>query len=422
MLELQQLFPGRAVRRKKRENLLLERLPYCRLSSAEGAKDMRGHIRKRGKNSWSIAISLGFQDAHGKYKYKWHTVHGTKRDAEVELTRILKQLDEGSYVNPSKITVKGHLEKWLSAVEPNVSRKTFVGYQEICDRHLIPAFGTIRLRKLSPEHLDTYYAEALCSGRLDGKGGLTAQTVLHHHRILSQALERAVKWQLLGSNPAKAAEPPRVSKTEVRALDTDTLGTLLKAAKLTILYVPVLLAVTTGLRRGELLGLKWADVDLEAKTLRVQRSVGRVRGSIHVTPPKTEKSRRTVALPESTVAELQRHSLSQKKNKLRLGSVYVDEDWVFARQNGAIWSPDAFTGSFRKLVRDSKLGAIRFHDLRHTHATQLLKNGIFIKVVSERLGHSSIQITLDTYAHVLPGMQDEAAASINATMVEILGK
>ena len=180
------------------------------------------------------------------------------------------------------------------------------------------------------------------------------------------------------------------------------------------------MAVTTGLRRGELLGLKWSDIDLTNGLMNVRRSIEQVRGTVRVKTPKTEKSHRRVTLPKSTVTELQRHSFLQKKEKLRLGPLYSNDGWVFSSANGTIWNPDTFTGVFRRLLRDSKLDSIRFHDLRHTHATQLLKDGVFIKVVSERLGHSSVQITLDTYAHVLPNMQDEAAARIDSVITELL--
>ena len=219
---------------------------------------------------------------------------------------------------------------------------------------------------------------------------------------------------------AKAAEPPRAPKGEIRALDTESLRELLGVAKGTNLYAPILIAVTTGLRRGELLGLKWSDIDLTDRFLHVRRSVEQVRGDVRVKAPKTEKSSRKVTLPRITVTELQRHSLLQKKDRLRLGPIYSDADWVFSREDGAIWNPDTFTRAFRRLLRDSKLDSIRFHDLRHTHATQLLKDGIFIKVVSERLGHSSVQITLDTYAHVLPSMQDEAAERIDSAISDLL--
>ena len=145
-----------------------------------------------------------------------------------------------------------------------------------------------------------------------------------------------------------------------------------------------------------------------------------MRGDVRVKAPKIYKSHRKVTLPEVAITELRQHRLNQKKEKLRIGPIYSDVGWVFARDDGEIWKPDTFTTAFRRFIRDSKLGKIRFHDFRHTHATQLLKDGIYIKVVSERLGHSSVQITLDTYAHVLPGMQDEAADRINYTISDAL--
>ncbi|MEE9136229.1 MAG: site-specific integrase, partial [Gammaproteobacteria bacterium] len=253
-------------------------------------------------------------------------------------------------------------------------------------------------------------------------GGLSALTVLHHHRVLSQALQRAVKWRLLTQNPASAAEPPKPVKKEFRVLDGNETAALLEAAKGLRLYAPVMLAVTTGLRRGEVVGLKWSDIDLKEPALRVRRAIGQVNGKISVKPPKTEKSRRTVVLLNQTVRDLKRHLLQQKKARLQLGPTYNKDDWVFPTQLGEVWKPDSLTSAFRKFVARTGSGPLRFQDLRHTHATLLLRDGIYVKVVSERLGHASVAVTLDTYAHVLPGMQGEAAARLDAIMANALAQ
>lgn len=185
---------------------------------------------------------------------------------------------------------------------------------------------------------------------------------------------------------------------------------------------PVLLAVTTGLRRGEVLGLKWSDIDLDEPALRVRRSVGQVKGKVSIKPPKTEKSRRTVVLLDMTVRELKQHQLSQKKARLQLGPAYNRDNWVFPTPTGELWKPDTLTSAFKRFIDKNELGPLRFQDLRHTHATLLLRDGIFVKVVSERLGHSNVAITLDTYAHVLPGMQGEAAALLDSIMANALGQ
>ena len=286
----------------------------------------------------------------------------------------------------------------------------------------MPKLGHIELMKLSPVQIDRFYAESLKSGRADGKGGLSLRSVLHHHRVLSQALQRAVKWRLLRQNPAHAAEPPKPPNKEFRTLDGKETAALLEAAEGLHLYPPIMLAVTTGLRRGEVVGLKWSDIDLEEPALRVRRTVGQVNGIISIKPPKTGKSRRTVVLLDMTVRELKKHRLSQKKARLQLGPGYNKDGWVFPTPIGELWKPAALSNAFGRFIIKSELGPLRFHDLRHTHATLLLRDGIYVKVVSERLGHANVAITLDTYAHVLPGMQGEAAQRLDSIMEKALGQ
>ena len=384
---------------------------------------MKGHIVKRGARSWGLVVSLG-KGADGKYGQKWYTVKGSKADAQRELRTILKQLDEGAYVSPHRQTVEDFLHDWLAFVEQHIDSRTFIGYEDICTRHLIPGLGHIELMKLSPQQIDRFYADSLRSGRLDGKGGLSLRTVLHHHRVLSQALQRAVTWRLLTRNPAHAAEPPKPPKKEFRTLDGKQTAELLEAAGGLYLYPPVMLAVTTGLRRGEVLGLKWSDIDLDKDepALQVRRSVGQVKGKVSIKPPKTKKSRRTVILLNVTVRELKKHRLSQKKARLQIGPGYNADNWVFPTPFGELWKPDTLTATFRRFINKNELGPLRFQDLRHTHATLLLSDGVFAKVVSERLGHASVGITLDTYAHVLPGMQAEAAQRLDSIMEKALGQ
>jgi integrase len=374
---------------------------------------MKGHIRKRGKTSWEIAINLG-RDAQGKRRQKFHNVRGTKRDAQRKLNEILHQLDTGSYVAPQKVTVGVFLDKWLSHVEATITRKTFIRYREICRRHLATAFGQLPLTKLQPLHIQDMYAGALKSGRLDGKGGLSARTIIQHHRVLREALQAAVQWQLLVRNPADAVSPPRASKHEMRALTEQETVKLLRAAEGSRLYMPVLLAATSGLRRGELLALRWQDIDGE--TLRVQQAVEQVRGEINIKTPKTAKGKRAIALPSIAVEALRQHRAQQAEERLMLGPDYQDNGFVFCQPDGRLWRPDTFTANYRTLVECTDLGNVRFHDLRHTHATHLLRQGVHPKVVSERLGHATIAITLDTYSHVLPDMQAEAAGKIDTAL------
>ena len=288
-------------------------------------------------------------------------------------------------------------------------------YEEIVRCHLSPRLGHIPLSKLQPLHIQSYYSEALLSGRRRGKGGLSAQTVLHHHRVLREALQQAVKWLLLARNPADAVEPPRPKRREMRALDGEATGKLLRAATETRLYVPIMIAVTTGLRRGEILGLRWEDVDFENANLAVRQSLEQTKAGLAFKQPKTAKGRRVVALPGLTIETLKQHRKQQAAERLMLGQAFEDHGLVCARADGNPWPSNSFSAAFVALAK--KAGCtIRFHDLRHTHATQLLRQGVHPKIVSERLGHSTVGITLDVYSHVLPGMQEEAATRTDTAL------
>ncbi len=376
---------------------------------------MKGHVRQRG-GTWVFVLDLG-RGSGGKRRQKWQGGFRTRKDAERELTRVLHELNTGAYVEPSKFTVSEYLGQWLEHyAKTNVAPKTAERYAEIVKVHLAPALGGHPLARLQPLHIQTYYSQALQSGRRDGQGGLSAQTVLHHHRVLREALRQAVKWQLLARNPADAVEPPRPRRHETRTLDEEATARLLEAVKGGRLYLPVLLAATTGMRRGEILALRWQDVDLRAGTLAVRQSMEQTREGCRFKQPKTQKSRRVIALPPLAVEGLRRHKAEQAKQKLLLGPGYQDNGLVCAQPDGQPWSPGALTNAFRYVVRRAGYPGIRFHDLRHGHASQLLRAGIHPKVVSERLGHSTVGITLDTYSHVLPGLQEEAARRIDTAL------
>lgn len=384
---------------------------------------MRGHLRKRGKKTWSIAIYLG-KDENGKPKYKWHTVEGSKKQAEDERTRLVGQVNSGEYIEPTRMTTKEFLERWLKDyAKPNVAPKTYERYAEIIEKHLIPALGTSRLTKLHPLQIQAYYSEALERGRKKDGGKLSAQTVLHHHRVLKDALKQGVRWRLLLRNPADAVEPPRPEEREMKVLDEKQTATLLKAAEGKSLYLPILLAVATGMRRGEILALRWSDLDLKAGTAAVCQSVEQTKaGGLRFKQPKTRRGRRIVALPQLVVQALRRHKAEQAKVQLQSGPTYNVQDLVCARWDGNTRSPGALSRAFAKLIQDLDLPRVRFHDLRHSHATQLLRQGIHPKIVSERLGHSKVGITLDTYSHVMPGMQEDAAKRIDTALRSAMRK
>jgi integrase len=385
---------------------------------------MTGSLKKRSEGSWSIVLYLGRDLVTGKKRQKWQTYRGNKKGAQAELARLLHELNTGAYIEPVKLTVGDFLEKWLDDyAKVNVGGKTFERYVGIVRQHLIPALGSILLTRLQPLHIQTCYSKSLECGRKDGRpGGLSPQTVVHHHRVLREALKQAVRWQLLPRNAADAVQPPKAQYHEVNALDEARTAWLFDAAAGTRLHIPILLAITTGMRRGEILAVRWRDLDLDARLATVQRSLQETKGGLVFKPPKSHRSRRPIELPTITVELLKEHRESQENLKRDLGSDYHDGDLVCCREDGKTWRPSAFTSSYRALLKRRKVDNIRFHDLRHSHASQLFRDKVNAKVISERLGHSKVAFTLDVYSHLLPGMQNEAAVKTDERLRAALEK
>jgi len=252
---------------------------------------MRGHIVKRGENSYSVVIRRGKDTNTGKYLQSWFTVKGTKKDAEKKLSELLHQLDNGVFMTPGKTTLAEYLEKWLKDYAfSNLSPKTAEGYESIIRQHVIPKLGSIPLSQLKPEHIQKYYSNLLSNGRCDGKGALTPLTVRHHHMALHRALQMAVKWGLIIRNPSDAIDPPRYQRTEMHVMNEQNLHDFLEAAKSTPHYTLFYLALFTGMRRSELLALRWSDVDLLLSQLSITRTLHRLKnGDMVFRPPKTAK-------------------------------------------------------------------------------------------------------------------------------------
>jgi integrase len=279
-----------------------------------------------------------------------------------------------------------------------------------------PLLGGLALTKLQPAHISQAYAKALATGRRDGSGGLSARTVTHMHRVLREALQQAVRWQLLARNPADAVKPPKVERKQMSVLDTDATVELIEAARDTALFVPILLGLRCGLRRGEVVALRWRNVDLERGQISIVTSAEQTDRGVREKEPKNGKGR-TIVLSATEIEELRSHRLRQAESLLALGVRLTDDHHVVTRDDGQPLQPRSLTHAFVKFVRRiCSLPHIRLHDLRHSHATHMLAAGIHPKIAQERLGHSSVGITLDLYSHVLPGMQAEAASQVDALL------
>jgi integrase len=372
---------------------------------------MRGHIRKRSKNSYTIVLDVGKDPATGRRKQQWLSVRGTKKDAERKLAELANQLDTGGFVKPTRLTIADFLSQWLrDYAQTSVRARTFLRYQQIVERHLIPHMGRIPLTELRPQHIQAMYAQSLAA-RLDGKpGGLSPRTLLQHHRVLSEALSHAVQWGLASRNVAKAVDAPRYDRTEIATMDADDVHRLLSEAHGTMYYSLIHLAVFTGLRRGELLGLRWKDVDLDLADLSVSQVLHRLPGKRTVfAEPKTQKARRVVALSPTAILTLRAHRERQEADRESVGRIPAADDLVFSQPDGSPILPDTVTHAFYRIAEKAGLKGFTFHDLRHTHASLMLSQGIHPKVVQERLGHATISTTLDIYSHVAPHIQTQAA-------------
>ncbi len=371
-----------------------------------------GQVVQRGERVHLVRVYLGRDAETGKRRYHNKTIHGTKKDAQAYLNRVLRDKDMGGLVEPSKVMLNEYLDQWLEAsVKPRVRPRTFDSYLESLRLYIRPGLGQRRLSEVTPLDIQTIY-----SGLTER--GLSARTVRYAHSLLRQALEQAVQWQMLQQNPAQRVDLPRQRREEMRALSPQEARQFLEAVAGTRYGALFEVLLTTGLRPGEALGLKWTDVDLEeAGRLTVQRAYAPGRG---FEEPKTPRARRTVPLPASTVQTLRRHRKQQAEDRLKAGPKYEDNGLLFTGENGRpVHYRNLVRRHFKPLLKEAGLPeTLRLYDLRHSCATILLAAGENPKIVSERLGHASVTLTLDTYSHVLPDMQEQAAAKLEAMLYD----
>ena len=365
---------------------------------------MAGQIIKRGERKWLLRVDLG-RDEAGKRQRMNKTVHGTKKEAQKILNEMLGDKDRGTLITESRESLNSYLDRWLeTAAKPKVREDTFKGYATKLRIYIRPPLGDKQLQRISALDIQKVYADMQARD-------LSANTVHHAHKILRNALQQAVKWRLIPSNPADLVELPKLEHNEMLAMNQEEAQRFLSAAKTNRWHALFALMLSTGLRPSEALALKWEDIDFQRHVIRVQRKLTRVKGGFLFEPPKTKRSRRVVDFPVNLTDVLLEHQARQAE----LGEIDPDLSLVFAGETGQpAHERNILKRHYRPLLKAADLPlSLRLYDLRHTHATLLLLAGVHPKVVSERLGHSSISITLDTYSHVLPTMQKESAAKLN---------
>lgn len=362
-----------------------------------------GYIRKK-DNGWQYTVSLGLDPLTNKYKRKSKGGFKTKAECKEALAIMEASIAKGEYFEETKTTLESYLKKWLENIKHNITESTYEFYKNQ-SMILIKDLGSVKLDKLKAMQIQSFLTSKVNEGIVNNT------TVRHYYNVLNIALNQAVKWQLIQSNPCRAVEAPKPSKPKIEVLKPNEVVTLLEYTKTSdfkVMYIPLLLAATCGMRRGEVLGLQWQDIDLNNKILRVANSYTKVGKINKLVEPKTVLSVRTIALLPSTAEALREYKDNRKVIKLNKD----EPDFVCCWEDGSPLKPDYVSHTLRKLLKRCDLPLIRFHDLRHTHATLLLMQGVNVKVVSERLGHSKINMTLDTYSHVLPQMQEEAAMKL----------
>lgn len=369
---------------------------------------MRGHITKRG-DSWTAIVDLPADPATGKRRQKRVTAR-TKRDVELQVAELIHKAESGGFTDAGKVTIREYFDRWLESAAPTLRPSTSRRYRDVARLHIVCVIGNLKLAKLSAADVQRLYAGWLAAGQ--------SPTSVHHvHAILHRALDQAVRWGLLLRNVTEAVDPPRRATTEMKTWDTPQVARVLAAAATDDLDALWRLALLTGMRRGEMLGLRWSDVDLDAGALSVRRTLSRGSTSrLEAGEPKTASGKRRVSLPGSVVESLRRHRVRQLQHRLATEAVYEDRDLVFANETGGAIHPNTLARRFAALVERAGVPTIRFHDLRHTCATLLRAEGVHPKVVQERLGHATIAETLDRYSHVAPDMQRHAADRLDAAI------
>jgi integrase len=371
---------------------------------------MRGQVIEKSKGVWLVRIE---SKKNGKRKSVSKQIRGTKKDAEKFRTKWLREIDTGVFVEPSVLTVNSYLDQWLTAaVRPRVSERTADGYAGLLKRYIREPLGEKKLENLQPLDIQKVYAEMQSRG-------LSARIVRHTHAALHNALKQAVKWNLLQRNPAEIVELPKVPHKERRVLTDKEAVTFLHTTNEMPHGLIFEFALLSGMRPEEYLALQWADLNFDKGTAQVKRALVRHGGKWSFQETKTARSRRIVSLPQPLFTKLKAHKRRQSEQRLKAGLFWQNFDLVFSSENGTPHSvPNLTYRYFRPILEKAGLPQIRLYDLRHSHATLLLLADENPKIVAERLGHSTVVLTLDTYSHILPSMQQQTTAKLTKMLYD----
>jgi len=360
-----------------------------------------GSIYQRKDGRWAASITV---EGH-----KRKTLYGkTRKEVQEKLRVALHEQKQGMLATGPQQTLKQYLEQWLEEVHrPTLRLSSYDRYRSLLNNHILPSLGHIQVNKLTVQQVQALYARKV-------NEGLSAKTIQNIHGLLHKALDNAVKWGLVSRNVCSVVSTPRLIRHEIHPLTKEQAQLLLEKVHGQGLEAILSLALVTGMRRGELLALRWQDIDFEAMSLHVSRTVNHLGRYGYVeNEPKTARSRRKIMVPQFVIEVLHEHKARQAEARLKAGSKWKEQDLVFPNTSGGFIYPDVLLNQFRKLLKNVGLPHMRFHDLRHSAATILLSMGVHVKVVQELLGHSAITMTMDVYSHVLPSMQQEAMGKLN---------
>ncbi|MPM28317.1 Tyrosine recombinase XerC [bioreactor metagenome] len=367
---------------------------------------MGAHVRKRG-SFWEYSVELGVDPVTNKRKRKAKSGFKTKKECEKAMNELINQINNNNYFEPEKIVFRNFANQYLDEMKFAVREKTLERYDEIVNKHLIPYFGDLEMHKITSAHIHKFYETRLSDGN-------SSTTLKFYNNILTKIFSMAISNKVIKENPMVNVRRPKVARKDFNVWTVEQTNIFLDSVKDSSLYMLTLLAVTTGMRRGELCGLRWQNVNLDTGEIYVKEQLQEINKEVKVCPPKTMISRRKIIMLDYVIPILKEFKASQeeylKNNNLKC-------DYVLQTYKGEPCNPNLITKKFtsyaRRIMKELNLPVLRFHDLRHTHATQLLLAGVHPKIVADRLGHSSTTMTLEIYSHVIPSMQVSAAEKLN---------